>query len=124
MVLFYILCGFLATALMAGIAVWPFYSLWRRLRTHHRDVWIGMGPFEIIDLVTMRRAQRNFLRIIRKADMQDTLKQRDPVLVKRAQLCRWIISFFPETVFGQIFLIFIVLATGSTLTGLLARLLS
>lgn len=122
--LLYILCGFVVVALMAALPLLPFVKVWLRLRKHHRDLWNGMGPFEVMDLVTNSGAQYNFLRIIKKAHLQEKLVERDPELIKWANVCNELIKSFPKTFLSQIVLFFILFFIASSFTAGLVSILS
>jgi len=122
--LLYVVCGFFVVLLMAALPLLPFIKVWLRLRGHHRDLWNGMGPFEIMDLVTDGGAQYNFLRIIQKAHEQEKLVERDPELIKWTNVCNELIKVFPKTFLRQIILFFILFFIASSFTAGLVSLFS
>ncbi|MBL1147643.1 MAG: hypothetical protein HND56_12365 [Pseudomonadota bacterium] len=122
--LLYVVCGFFVVVMMAALPVLPFVKVWLRLRKHHRDLWNGMGPFDIMDLVTSGGAQYNFLRIIQKAHEQEKLVERDPELIKWTNVCNELIKAFPKTFMSQIILFFVLFFIASSFTAGLVSLFS
>lgn len=122
--LLYAVCAFIVVALMAALPLLPFVKVWLRLKNHHRDLWNGMGPFGVMDLVTSGGAQYNFLRIIKKAHLQEKLVERDPELIKWTNVCNELIKAFPKTFMRQIILFFILFFIASSFTAGLVSLLS
>lgn len=122
--LLYVVCGFFVVAMMAALPLLPFVKVWLRLRKHHRDLWNGMGPFEIMDLVTSGGAQYNFLRIIQRAHKQEKLVERDPELIKWTNVCNELIKVFPRTFMSQIILFFILFFIASSFTAGLVSMFS
>tara|TARA_R110002124_G_scaffold52685_3_gene151423 strand:- start:360 stop:734 length:375 start_codon:yes stop_codon:yes gene_type:complete len=122
--LLYVVCGFFVVVMMAALPVLPFVKVWLRLRKHHRDLWNGMGPFDIMDLVTSGGAQYNFLRIIQKAHEQEKLVERDPELIKWTNVCNELIKVFPKTFMSQIILFFVLFFIASSFTAGLVSLFS
>lgn len=115
--LLYAVCGLFVVLMMAALPMLPFIKVWLRLRKHHRDLWNGMGPFEIMDLVTSGGAQYNFLRIIQKAHEQENLVERDPELIKWTNVCNELIKAFPKSFMSQIVLFFVLFFIASSFTA-------
>ena len=122
--LLYVFCGFVVVVMMAALPVLPFVKVWLRLRKHHRDLWNGMGPFDIMDLVTSGGAQYNFLRIIQKAHEQEKPVERDPELIKWTKVCNELIKASPKTFLSQIILFFVLFFIPSSFTAGLVCLFS
>ncbi|TNE30264.1 MAG: hypothetical protein EP349_05510 [Alphaproteobacteria bacterium] len=122
--LLYAVCGLFVVLMMSALPLLPFVKVWLRLRKHHRDLWNGMGPFEIMDLVTSGGAQYNFLRIIQKAHEQEKLVERDPELIKWTNVCNELIKVFPKTFMSQIILFFVLFFIASSFTAGLVSLFS
>lgn len=114
--LIYLICGFFVIACMLALPILPFYKVWKRLRDHHRDLWNGMGPFEVMDLITSSQTQKSFLRIIALAKEQETLQERDPELVKWTNVCNEFIKALPRGFGKQLFLAIILLFIASSFT--------
>ena len=120
----YVLCGFFVISCMMALPLYPFIKVWKRLRKNHRDLWNGMGPFEIMDLITTGRAQKNFFRIIHLAQEQEQLQERDPELIKWTRVCTEMIKALPRSFGKQVFVAIILLFIASSFTSGLVHLLS
>ena len=122
--LLYVFCGFVVISCMLALPIYPFFKVWKRLRDHNRDLWNGMGPFGLLDLITTERVQRNFIRIINIAKDQEELQERDPELIKWTNVCREFLKALPKGFVKQILVGIVLLFIASSFTSGLVGLLS
>ena len=122
--LLYGIVGIIIVTLMLSLPILPFYKVWKRLKIHHRDLWNGMGPFDFISLVTDSGTQASFLRIIKQADKQEKLAERDPELIKWTNVCKELLKNLPRGFAKQIFIALILLFIASAFTNAIDSLIT
>ena len=104
----YISTVFLVIALLLSIPLLPFWKIWKRLKTHHPEIWNVKGPFDPLSLMATPMCFDNFLKAIDAVESDKEFKQRDPYLVKWCVVAREVRGLIPKSFLGQVcyFLIF------------------
>jgi len=104
----YIGTVFLVIVLLLSFPFFPFWKVWERLKTRHKDIWNTKGPFDILSLIATPGCFGSFLNVIDMAKNDEVLNQRDPYLVKWCVMAQEIRSLIPKSFLGQFcyFLIF------------------
>lgn len=105
----YIVITILVMVLLVGLPLFPFCKVWKRIKTHHQDLWVSKGPFGIVDLMAHPEYVRGFLDIVALADKDETLMKQDPELVKWCRISREVWKMMPKSFIGQVFLVFLFL---------------
>ncbi len=107
--LLYIVIMFFVTGLLIWLPVFPFWKVWKRLKTHHPDLWAAKGPFDIRTMTAHPETFSGFLEIINLAEKDETLVKKDPELVKWARGAREILKMAPNGFMGQVgyFIVFL-----------------
>ncbi|MFN7113705.1 MAG: hypothetical protein ACK4PK_05025 [Alphaproteobacteria bacterium] len=98
----HVFIGVLVACLLLTPAILPFWKVWRRLKTHHQDIWQAKGPFDPITLMAHGYVVKNFFEIINLADRDEALMERDPELVKWTRVAREMMRILPHSFWGQI----------------------
>lgn len=100
--LIYMIVMMCVICLLAAIPLYPFWKVWKRLKTHHQDLWLGKGPFDVLTMISGTGAIREFLEIITLAEKDEVLAARDPELIKWARLSCEVLRMLPRSFMGQI----------------------
>lgn len=113
----HILLALLVGCLLLTPVVLPFWKVWRRLKSHHPDIWHAKGPFDIVTMLAYGNVVKNFFEIIALAEHDEELKARDPYLVKWAHTAREMIRMLPQGMFKQVLAAMIFMALVYALSG-------
>lgn len=105
----YIVVAVLVISLLLAIPAFPFWKVWRRVKTHHPDLWAAKGPFDAVNMMARPELFRGLLDIIALADKDEVIRARDPELVKWSRLAREVWRMMPSSFLGQITYFFILL---------------
>ncbi|MDI1228528.1 MAG: hypothetical protein PSY14_12670 [bacterium] len=98
----YIFVAACVMTLFMGLPLFPFWKVWQRLKTHHWDLWMAKGPFDIWNLTSHPELVRGFLDIVALADKDETLIKSDPYLVKWTKIAREVWKMMPRSFMGQL----------------------
>ena len=98
----YIVVAIFVISLLAAIPLFPFWKVWARLKSHHGDLWMAKGPFDLWNMTAHPDVVRSFLDIVALADKDEILKERDPELIKWTRMSREIWRMAPTSFLGQI----------------------
>ncbi len=93
----YIFIGFFVTALLLAALLFPFWKVWRRLSSHHPDIWQAAGPFEARDMIRSPGLIGIFIDVTVKINRDRERQAQDPVLAKWVRASVEIIRMFPRT---------------------------
>lgn len=99
---------FVGCLLLTPLAL-PFWKVWKRLKTHHPDIWHAKGPFDPVTMMAHGYVIKNFFEIIALGEHDEALKERDPELVKWTHVSREMIRLMPRGMGGQIVAVIIFL---------------
>lgn len=113
----HIFIGVLVACLLLTPAVLPFWKVWRRLKTHHPDIWHAKGPFDPVTLMAHSYVVKNFFEIINLADRDETLMERDPELIKWARVAREMMRILPHSFLGQLGFVLLLFAMVYAMSG-------
>ena len=122
--LIYMIVMMCVICLLAAIPLYPFWKVWKRLKTHHQDLWLGKGPFDVLTMITGTGAVSEFLEIIALAEKDEELIKRDPELIKWTRMSREVIRMLPRSFMGQIGYTIIFVWFTIFFSGLIMRFLS
>lgn len=124
----YMVVAALVMVLLIAIPLFPFCKVWSRLKTHHLDLWMAKGPFDLWEMMAHPEYVRGFLDIIALADKDETLMANDPYLVKWSRIAREVWKMAPRTFVMQVVYalayLYFVWFFSSTIVGLIARLIT
>lgn len=98
----YIFVAACVMTLFIGLPLFPFWKVWKRLKTHHLDLWMAKGPFDLWNLTSHPELVRGFLDIVALADQDETLRNNDPYLVKWTKISREVWKMMPRSFMGQL----------------------
>ena len=93
----------LIIVLLLSIPFFPFWKIWKRIKTHHPDIWNVKGPFDLLSLMATPMCFDNFLEVISMVENDKEFKQRDPYLAKWCFVAREVQNMIPKSFLGQIF---------------------
>jgi hypothetical protein len=90
------------TCFLVALPFFPFWKVWARLRSHHKDIWDSHGGFPPRAFLTDADKLAEFLRIVSLAERDVVLRERDPVLVRwtRAAVAVW--RMVPGSLAGRV----------------------
>lgn len=116
--LLYIVVASLVMILLGALPLFPFWKVWSRVKSHHLDLWMSKGPFDVWNMMAHPDVVRGFLDIVALADKDETLVAADPYLIKWTRFAREVWRMMPRSFLGQIgwalvFLYFVGFFTGS-----------
>lgn len=92
----YIVVLIFVTGLLVFLPLFPFCKVWKRLKTHHPDIWAAKGPFDIRTMAAHPNVISEFLAIVNLADRDETLVKKDPELIKWTRFAREIVKMAPR----------------------------
>lgn len=98
----YIFVAACVMTLFIGLPLFPFWKVWKRLKTHHLDLWMAKGPFDLWNLTSHPELVRGFLDIVALADQDETLRNNDPYLVKWTKIAREVWKMMPRSFMSQL----------------------
>ena len=98
----YIFVAACVMTLFIGLPLFPFWKVWKRLKTHHLDLWMAKGPFDLWNLTSHPELVRGFLDIVALADKDENLMKADPYLVKWTKIAREVWKMMPRSFMGQL----------------------
>jgi hypothetical protein len=94
----YIVVALFVTALFLAAAVFPFWKVRARMKSHHPDLWAAKGPFDWEDFKNSPAATfADFMTVVSLADRDEILLQRDKAFIRWTRLAREIYKIFPVT---------------------------
>ena len=97
----YISTVFLVIALLLSIPLLPFWKIWKRLKTHHPEIWNVKGPFDPLSLMATPMCFDNFLETINMVESDKEIKRSDPYLVKWCVVALEVRDLIPKSFCGQ-----------------------
>lgn len=98
----YIFVAACVMTLFIALPLLPFWKVWKRLKTHHLDLWMAKGPFDLWNLTSHPELVRGFLDIVALADQDETLRNADPYLIKWTKISREVWKMMPRSFMGQL----------------------
>ena len=101
----YIIIVFFVTCLLLAFPLFPFWKVWRRIKSNHPALWADKGPFDVHTMTAHPSVVRNFMEII--ADKGTA--QGDAELTKWAGLAHEISKMAPRSFLAQIGYFFVFL---------------
>ncbi len=107
--LLYIVIMFFVTGLLIWLPIFPFWKVWKRLKSHHPGLWASKGPFDIRTMAAHPEAFSGFLEIVNLAEKDETLIKKDPELVKWARAAREVLKMAPRGFMAQVGYFFVFL---------------
>lgn len=115
--LIYIIVAMVVICLLAALPLYPFWKVWKRLKTHHPDLWAAKGPFDLLTMISGTGAIGEFLEIVALAEKDEELIKRDPELIKWTRFSREVTRMLPRSFMAQIgytliFVYFVIFFTG------------
>jgi hypothetical protein len=95
-------------ALLLSIPLYPFWKVWKRLQTHHQDIWMAAGPFDVFSMVRSPALAGIFTDVLVRIENDKDRHAKDPDLAKWTHVCIELIRMAPRTFIAQItcFLVF------------------
>lgn len=102
----------------------PFWKVWRRLKSHHPDIWAAKGPFDPVTMMAHGYVVKNFFEIITLAEHDEVLKERDSELVKWARVSREMMNLLPHSFIGQVGSVILFFALTYALAGAIMEIFS
>lgn len=98
----YIVILLLVTALLLSIPLFPFWKVWRRLKSHHPKRWAEQGPFDLHSMMAHPAIISTLMDIIKTYETDPAIKKRDPVLIKWTKWAREVLEMVPKSFLTQI----------------------
>lgn len=97
MVIVYIVVAAFVMVLLLSIPLFPFWKVWRRIKTHHPAIWTSAGPFEPRDMISSPGLIGIFLQVIIRMEADKALLSADPVIAKWCHLAMDVVRHVPRT---------------------------
>lgn len=119
MSILYIVVVAFVTALLLSLPLFPFWKVWKRLQTHHQDIWAAAGPFDVFSMVRSPGLISIFTNVLVRIENDKDRHAKDPDLAKWTHVCIELMRLMPRSFVSQVvcFLIFFYF------TGALSKLL-
>lgn len=89
-------------ALLLAALLFPFWKVWRRLQTHHPDIWNAAGPFRVADMLASPGLAGLFILVLSKMNRDPDLRARDPDIVRWVAACIEVLRFLPKGLWAQV----------------------
>ncbi len=121
MFIFYNSAVFLVIVLLLSIPLSPFWKVWKRLKTHHPEIWNVSGPFDFLSLMATPRCLDSFLEVISMVESDEEIKQSDPYLVKWCVMAQEVWDLVPKSFLGQLFYFILFFCFTGILTSVLLK---
>src|SRR3954469_23195716 len=78
----YIVVVVFVIALLLSIPLFPFWKVWKRLQTHHPDIWASAGPFDVVSMITSPGLVGIFASVLIRLETDKDRHAKDPPLAK------------------------------------------
>ena len=97
MIVVYIVAAAFVMVLLLSIPLFPFWKVWKRIKTDHTDIWKSAGPFEPRDMIASPGLIGIFLQVVIRMSRDKALLGTDPVLGKWCHVAMDVIEHVPRT---------------------------
>lgn len=119
--LIYMIVTMAVICLLLALPLFPFWKVWKRLKSHHPDLWAGKGPFDVLTMISGTGAVGEFLEIVALAEKDEELIKRDPELIKWTRFSREVLRMLPRSFMAQIgyaliFMYFVIFFSGAVMS--------
>lgn len=98
----YIVILLLVSGLLLSIPLFPFWKVWRRLKTHHPKRWAEKGPFDLRNMMAHPSVFAAFLEIVKTYATDPQVGKRDPVLAQWTKWAQEVLHMAPRSFLAQI----------------------
>jgi len=106
-------------ALLLSIPLFPFWKVWKRLQTHHPDIWKAAGPFDVFSMVRSPGLASIFTDVLVRIENDKDRHAQDPDLAKWTHICIELMRMAPRTVAAQAISLLVFFYLASALSKLL-----
>ena len=105
----YIVVAVFVIALLLSIPLFPFWKVWSRIKSHHQNIWLSAGPFEVMSMIASPGLAGIFIDVLIRMETDKELQARDPVLGKWVRMSMELLRMMPKTFLSQLgyFLLFL-----------------
>jgi hypothetical protein len=119
MAVVYIVVAAFVITLLLSFPLFPFWKVWKRLQTHHPDIWQSAGPFKLADMIASPGLAGIFIDVLIRMENDKALQTRDPEMGKWCRVSMELMRLLPKTFPAQIGYSIIFLYFANVLTMLL-----
>jgi hypothetical protein len=115
----YIVVAIFVMVLLLSIPLFPFWKVWMRMQTHHRDIWQSAGPFDPRDMIRSPGLIGIFIQVLMRMETDKDLLARDPTLIRWVRISMEILRVIPLSIPARIGYLIVFLYFAYRLTRLL-----